>query len=105
MLARRACASVRSALPAAHAAPASSRSFAAGAVLHSSTRSPSLADITSTDAASFAKKQKEFRESLVAAQKQKDQEESASTPSTLSASASSASSAAEGSTVSAETPW
>jgi hypothetical protein len=79
MLSRRACASVRSVLSAPHATPASSRSFAAGAALQSSTRPPTLADISTRDAASFTKKQKEFREGLMAAQKQKEQEESTST--------------------------
>jgi hypothetical protein len=86
MFARRACASVRSALSAPHATPASSRSFAAGTALQgSSTRPPTLGDISIADATSFSKKQKEFREGLIAAQKQKEQEESASIPSPLSA--------------------
>jgi hypothetical protein len=54
-----------------------SRSFAAGAVMKSPARAPALADITPEDAASFNKKQKEFREGLIAAQKQKEQQESA----------------------------
>ena len=78
MLSRRACAGVRSVLSAPHATPASSRFFTAGAALQSSTRPPTLADISTRDAASFAKKQKAFREGLMAAQKQKEQEESTS---------------------------
>lgn len=78
MFARRACSSVRSIVPAPRSTAASSRSFVAGAVTQSPNRAPALADITPDAAASFNKKQKEFRESLIAAQKQKEQQESTS---------------------------
>lgn len=77
MFTRRACASVRSALPAQHPTAIHSRSFAAGAALH---RVPALADITPDSAATFTRKQKEFREGLIAAQKKKEQDESTSKP-------------------------
>ena len=78
MFARRTCASVRGILPGPLSTAARSRSFAASAVNQSSTRAPALADITPDAAASFNKKQTEFRDGLVAAQKQKEQQESAS---------------------------
>ncbi|KAF1365733.1 NIPSNAP-domain-containing protein [Lizonia empirigonia] len=75
MLARRACSSVRGVTSAPRSIATGSRSFAAGAITQSSSRAPALADITPDGAASFNKKQKEFREGLVAAQKQKEQQE------------------------------
>jgi hypothetical protein len=76
MLTRRACSSVRGILPTSRPATVSTRSFAASAITQSSTRAPALADITPDAAASFNRKQKEFRDGLVAAQKQKEQQES-----------------------------
>lgn len=75
MLARRVCAGVRSALPPPPATAVSSRSFAAGAALRSSTRPPTLADVSMADSERFSQKQKEFREGLKDAQKQKEQKE------------------------------
>ncbi|KAJ4346192.1 hypothetical protein N0V95_005608 [Ascochyta clinopodiicola] len=75
MLARRACGSVGSILPASRSLGASSRSFTAAVATQSSARAPALADITPDAAASFNKRQKEFREGLIAAQKQKEQQE------------------------------
>ena len=86
MLARRTCNSIRSVVSAPRSTAASSRSFAVGAATQSSARAPALADITPDIAASFNKKQKEFRDGLVAAQKQKEQQESASLSVTLFAS-------------------
>lgn len=85
MLSRRACASVRSALSAQHATVVRSRPFVASAATQSSARGPALADITPDSATSFSEKQKDFRDGLVAAQKQKEQQESASHPNHLSA--------------------
>ena len=81
MLARRACARALNSFSASQALAVRSRSFAAGAALQSPSRAPALGDITPDGAASFDKKQLEFRESLVAAQKQKEQQESAFYPS------------------------
>jgi hypothetical protein len=53
-----------------------SRSFAIVAAAQSPARAPSLADITPNSAASFNKKQQEFRDELIAVQKQKEQQES-----------------------------
>lgn len=78
MLTRRVCASVRSAVPAPHASPAASRSFAALAAAQSPARAPALADITPDGAARFNERKNDFREGLVAAQKQKEQQESQS---------------------------
>ncbi|KAF1913574.1 hypothetical protein BDU57DRAFT_589221 [Ampelomyces quisqualis] len=75
MLARNTCARVLNSLPASQAFAVRSRSFAAGAAVQSSARTPALGDITPNGAASFNKKQQEFRESLIAAQKQKEQQE------------------------------
>jgi hypothetical protein len=80
MFAQRASSNVRSILSAPRSIPVGSRSFVAGASLQSSSRAPALADITPDAAASFNKKQKEFRDGLVAAQKQKEQQESTSHP-------------------------
>lgn len=80
MLTRRACASVRSALPAKHTTSTRSRAFAGGSATQVPVRGPALADITPESAASFNEKQKEFRDSLIAAQKRKEQQESASHP-------------------------
>ena len=77
MLARRACANVRSAFPTKHTTVVRSRSFVAGAAMNGPARSPALADITPDNAMSFSEKQKDFRDGLVAAQKQKEQQESA----------------------------
>lgn len=85
MLARRAYSSVRCVMPASHLITTGSRCFAAGVVTQSSNRAPALADITPNAAASFNKKQKEFRDGLVAAQKQREQQESASLSRNLSA--------------------
>lgn len=78
MLARRAGSNVCSVLSTSRSRPVGSRSFVAGALLQNSNRAPALADITPDAAASFNKKQREFRDGLVAAQKQKEQQESAS---------------------------
>lgn len=78
MLTRRALAGVRSVLSAPQTTVVRSRDFTVSAVAQGSTRPPALADITPTSAASFTQKQKEFRESLITAQKRKEQEESAS---------------------------
>lgn len=87
MLARRVCANVRGALPAAATAPVGSRSFAALAAAQGPARSPSLADISPEGASSFNARQKEFREGLVAAREQKVKQESQSrSPGHLSAS-------------------
>jgi hypothetical protein len=80
MFARRASSNVRSMLSAPRSIPIGSRSFVAGALLQSNSRAPALADITPDAAASFNKRQKEFRDELVAAQKQKEQQESTSRP-------------------------
>lgn len=80
MFARRASSNVRSMLSAPRSIPVGSRSFVAGASLQSSSRAPALADITPDAAASFNKRQREFRDGLVAAQKQKEQQESMSRP-------------------------
>ena len=80
MFAQRASSNMRSILSAPLSIPAGSRSFVAGALLQSSSRAPALADITPDAAASFNKRQKEFRDGLVAAQKQKEQQESMSRP-------------------------
>lgn len=78
MLARRVCASVRSAVPAQHTTAASSRSFAALAAAQGPARAPALAEISPDGAAAFNEKQLEFREGLIAAQKKKEQQESQS---------------------------
>lgn len=78
MLARHASSSVRGSLPASRWAAAALRSFTAASVMQSSARAPALADITPDAAASFNRKQKEFRDGLIAAQKQKEQQESTS---------------------------
>jgi cell pole-organizing protein PopZ len=70
MLARRACARVRTAVA------VQSRPFVAAAAVQSPARAPTLADITPESAASFTEKQKKFRDGLVAAQKQREQQES-----------------------------
>jgi len=88
MLTRRVCASVRTGLPAAHLAPVNARSFSAAAAAQSPARAPTLADIAPDSASRFNERQKEFREGLVAAQKQKERQESQS--SDLSASSTSA---------------
>jgi hypothetical protein len=76
MLARRACARALNGLPASQAFGSHSRSFTA-ATATQGPRAPSLADITPDSAASFNKKQQEFRDGLVAAQKQREQQDSA----------------------------
>jgi hypothetical protein len=80
MFAQRASSNVRRILSAPRSIPVGSRSFVTGASLQSSSRAPALADITPDAAASFNKRQKEFRDGLVAAQKQKEQQESTSCP-------------------------
>jgi hypothetical protein len=77
MLARRACAHALNSLPASSALAARSRSFTAATATQSRSRAPALADITPDSAATFNKKQQEFREGLAAAQKQREQQESA----------------------------
>lgn len=77
MLTRRAGASVRGILAPQPAITVRSRAFCAAAATRSPVRAPALADITPDSAASFNEKQKNFRDGLVAAQKQKEQEESA----------------------------
>jgi hypothetical protein len=76
MLARRACAHALNSLPASSALAARSRSFTAATATQSRSRTPALADITPSSAASFNKKQQEFREGLAAEQKQREQQES-----------------------------
>jgi hypothetical protein len=76
MLARRACAQALNSLPASSALAARSRSFTAATATQSRSRAPALADITPSSAASFNKKQQEFREGLAAEQKQREQQES-----------------------------
>lgn len=76
MLTRRSCSNVRGILPISRPAHAHTRFFAAGTASQSSVRVPALADITPDAAASFNRKQKEFREGLIAAQKQREQQES-----------------------------
>jgi hypothetical protein len=80
MLARRACASVRNTSHAQLTLAVRSRSFTATALAHNPSRAPALADITPNSAASFTEKQREFRDSLITAQKQKEQQESVSLP-------------------------
>ncbi|KAH8691004.1 hypothetical protein GQ44DRAFT_667283 [Phaeosphaeriaceae sp. PMI808] len=75
MLAHRAWSRPLSNLPASHAFAVRSRSFAAASIAQSPIRAPALADIAPDSAASFNKKQKEFREGLIAAQKQREQQE------------------------------
>ena len=81
MLARRACTRTLGSFSASQAFAVRSRSFAAAAAVQCPKRAPALADITPDSAASFNKKQQEFRQSLITAQKQKEQKESASCPS------------------------
>jgi cell pole-organizing protein PopZ len=85
MLARRACTHALNSLPASQAIAVRSRSFTVVAATQSPARAPTLADITPNTAADFNRKQQEFRESLVAAQKQKEQQESESSCSESSA--------------------
>lgn len=76
MLARRACASVRSLVPAVQpTTPVNSRSFAAFAAAQRQSRTPALADITPDGASKFNERQTEFREGLIAAQQKREQEE------------------------------
>jgi cell pole-organizing protein PopZ len=82
MLARRACASVRNISHAQLTLAVRSKSFTATASAQSPSRAPALADITPSSAASFTEKQREFRDSLITAQKQKEQQESVSLPMT-----------------------
>jgi hypothetical protein len=77
MLARRACAHALNGLPVSSSLLGRSRAFTATTATPGPARAPTLADITPDGAASFTKKQQEFREGLVAAQKQKEQQESA----------------------------
>lgn len=76
MLTRRACSNVRGVLPISRSGAVSTRSFTAGAITQGSARAPALADITPDAAEGFTRRQKEFREGLIAAQKQKEQQES-----------------------------
>jgi len=75
MLARRACARALHGLSAPQASAPHARYISAVAAAYGP-RAPSLGDITPDSAASFSKKQQEFREGLVAAQKQREQQES-----------------------------
>ncbi|KAL1613209.1 hypothetical protein SLS60_001441 [Paraconiothyrium brasiliense] len=78
MLARRAGAGLRSALPTQHATAAvNSRCFTAYAAAQSH-KAPALADVKPDGAAEFNTRQKEYREGLIAAQKKKEQRESQS---------------------------
>jgi hypothetical protein len=77
MVARRAFAQARSNASVPRVLTLHSRSFAAVAAAQNPARAPALADITPDGAASFNKKQLEFREGLVAAQKKREQQESA----------------------------
>ena len=78
MLSRRALASVRGIIAAPQATVIRSRDFTTSVAVQGSTRVPALGDITPEGAASFNEKQKEFRDSLINAQKRKEQEESMS---------------------------
>lgn len=78
MLTRRVCTSVRAALPAPHTTAPSSRSFAALAAAQGPAKAPSLADITPDGASKFNERQNEFRQGLISAQKQKEQQASQS---------------------------
>lgn len=75
MLTRRACAGVRGVLPAQAASAARPRAFSISAAPQGSARAPVLADLTPDGAASFNEKSRQFRQGLVAAQKQREQEE------------------------------
>ncbi|KAF2820007.1 NIPSNAP-domain-containing protein [Ophiobolus disseminans] len=75
MLTRRAFAQAFAGLSSSQGVAGRSRCFAAAAVAQGPARAPALADITPDSAASFTKKQQEFRDGLVAAQKQKEQQE------------------------------
>ncbi|KAI9652808.1 MAG: hypothetical protein M1821_007806 [Bathelium mastoideum] len=58
-------------------APLSARTFASSSCLSSSTKVPALADVLPDGGPIFDAKQREFREKLVSAQKQKEQQERA----------------------------
>lgn len=75
MLARRACLSARNAIASTPAPQAASRPFTALAASQSRIRAPALADLTPDSAAKFNERQKEFRESLAAEQRKKEDEE------------------------------
>ena len=76
MLARRVGTGLRSALPAQHTAAAvNSRCFTAYAAAQSQ-KAPALANVRPDGAAEFNARQKEYRESLIAAQKEREQRES-----------------------------
>ncbi|ORY00454.1 NIPSNAP-domain-containing protein [Clohesyomyces aquaticus] len=75
MLTRRVCGGVRNALPVSSVAITASRPFSSFAAAQGPARAPALADITHDGAPKFNERQKEFRESLVNAQKQKEQQE------------------------------
>jgi hypothetical protein len=80
MLARRVGAGLRSALPAQHTAAAvNSRSFTAYAAAQRQ-KAPALADVKHDGTAEFNARQKEYREGLITAQKEKEQRESQSSP-------------------------
>ncbi|KAF2503121.1 NIPSNAP family protein [Lophium mytilinum] len=74
MLARRLTPRVRNAVPSSQPAVVVSRSFSALPAAQGPVRAPALADITPDAAPKFDARQKEFRESLVAAQRQKEQQ-------------------------------
>ncbi|KAF2274473.1 NIPSNAP-domain-containing protein [Westerdykella ornata] len=76
MLARLASSSVRSGLLATPRAASTPRAFTALACAQAPTRAPALADITPDNAARFNERQRQFRESVAAAQKKREQEES-----------------------------
>ena len=76
MLSRRAYPHVRSLLSSSNVAIVHSRGFKAAVASQGPSRPPTLADITPNSATSFNEKQKNFREDLINAQKQKEQQES-----------------------------
>jgi hypothetical protein len=81
MLSRSTCARALQSFPTSHALATRSRLFSAAVAAQGPSRAPTIADITPDSAASFNRRQQEFRDSLVAAQKQKEQQDSTSTPS------------------------
>lgn len=77
MLTRRVCASGVRSWKSAQCTPGTLvRPFTASTATKKSSRAPALGDITLDSAASFHKKQKEFRNGLIVAQQRKEQEES-----------------------------
>jgi hypothetical protein len=76
MLARRAYSHALHSFPTSYALAIRSRSFSVAAAAQGPSRAPTIADITPNSAASFNRRQQEFRDSLVAAQRQKEQQDS-----------------------------